>query len=397
MGLRVTAGKNYEDIVSWARRMTLTGICSEGIVYFAGRKVWVSDTFHVFDRFVSVGNPLPDGSLADKHYVWLSDWQLENINNNHLLPFDFEAYKQLRNHIAKILVPLLQMWLFASRESGCFEKRYRDHCQLLNIRKYPHLSKVKEKLGPSLDELTRHHYLSGWRIGPTTNGDDLKIVLYPGDRFKRSLLPIQHKRLLPSSNDNAQTANISQLSSPRIDRELLFQLMKRGVTEKGAINLLKSLPPDQAVMDQLEWGDYLLASSAKGRFFNPAGLYIHLVKENAILPDSFETSRKRRLREAAKQALEREEQQQAAVELAYLEYQKQQLDDYIQFHFSREEWEAMMKIKKQELLEQVYWRRIFAGKQDLLNKAAEQLIRREVSGQVKLMSFSEFREMKRKH
>jgi hypothetical protein len=109
--------------------MTLTGICSEGIVYFAGRKVWVSDTFHVFDRFVSVGNPLPDGSLADKHYVWLSDWQLENINNNHLLPFDFEAYKQLRNHIAKILVPLLQMWLFASRESGCFEKRYGDLCQ----------------------------------------------------------------------------------------------------------------------------------------------------------------------------------------------------------------------------------------------------------------------------
>jgi hypothetical protein len=95
--------------------------------------------------------------------------------------------------------------------------------------------------------------------------------------------------------------------------------------------------------------------------------------------------------------LEREEQQQAAVELAYLEYQKQELDNYIQLHFSAEEWEAMMKTKKDELLEQVYWRRIFAGKPDLLNKAAEQLIRREVSGQVKLMSFSEFREMKRKH
>jgi hypothetical protein len=293
LGLGVTAGKNYEDILSWARRMTLTGICSEGIVYFAGRKVWVSDTFHVFERFVSVGNPLPDGSLADKHYVWLSDWQLENINNNHLLLLDFDAYKQLKNQIAKILVPLLQMWLFASRESGCFEKRYGDLCQLLNIRKYPHLSKVKEKSGPSLDELTRHHYLSGWRIGPTAKGDDLKIVLYPGAQFKRSLLPIQHTRLLPSSNHNNQTTTIPKPSSPRIDRELLFQLMKRGVTEKGAINLLKSLPPDQAVMDQLEWGDYLLASSAKGRFFNPAGLYIHLVKENAILPDSFETSRKR--------------------------------------------------------------------------------------------------------
>jgi len=102
LGLRVTAGKNYEDVVSWARRMTLTGVCSEGIVYLAGRKVWASDTFHVFERFVSVGNQMPDGSVADKHYVWLSDWQLENINNNHLLPIDLEAYRQLKNHITAV-------------------------------------------------------------------------------------------------------------------------------------------------------------------------------------------------------------------------------------------------------------------------------------------------------
>ena len=133
--------------------MTLTGICSEGTVYFAGRKIWATDTFHVFERFVSGGNQMPDGSRADRNYVWLSEWQLENINHNHLLPVDLEIYRQLRNHIEKALVPLLQVWLYATSRAGFFEKRYHDVCQILNITQYKHTSKIKEKLGlfPSMN------------------------------------------------------------------------------------------------------------------------------------------------------------------------------------------------------------------------------------------------------
>src|SRR5262245_33043610 len=101
LDLDTDAGKNYEDVVEWGKRMTLTGICSEGTVYFAGRKTWATDTFHVFERYVSSGNQMPDGSTADRNYVWLSEWQLENIKHNHLLPIDLEGYRQLRNHIAK--------------------------------------------------------------------------------------------------------------------------------------------------------------------------------------------------------------------------------------------------------------------------------------------------------
>ena len=54
-----------------------------------------------------MGSELPDGRSADRNYVWLSDWQLENINNNYLLPIDFDTYRRLKNHIAKALVPLL--------------------------------------------------------------------------------------------------------------------------------------------------------------------------------------------------------------------------------------------------------------------------------------------------
>ena len=112
--------------------MTLTGINSKGVVYMA--------RCHLGFRYVSRlrpgcdhGSTLPDGTSADKNYVWLSVWQLENINSNYLLPIDLETYRKLRNQIAKILVPLLQVWLYASRAEGRFEKRYTELCEILDI------------------------------------------------------------------------------------------------------------------------------------------------------------------------------------------------------------------------------------------------------------------------
>ena len=54
--------------------------------------------------------------LADANYIWLSEWQLENINQNFLLPIDLETYRKLKNHIAKALAPLIQIWLYASQK-----------------------------------------------------------------------------------------------------------------------------------------------------------------------------------------------------------------------------------------------------------------------------------------
>ena len=48
-------GKNYREIWEWLRRMTLTGVESQGVVYFAGRKKYARDLFHVFQRTVAIG------------------------------------------------------------------------------------------------------------------------------------------------------------------------------------------------------------------------------------------------------------------------------------------------------------------------------------------------------
>src|ERR1700680_2973783 len=102
------SGKNYRDVSEWLDVMVGTTIISEGAVYVSGKRAFGKDTFHVFDRAVSFGKELPDGSIADKNYVWLSQWQLQNINNHHQLPIDLDTYRQLKNYIAKALLPLLQ-------------------------------------------------------------------------------------------------------------------------------------------------------------------------------------------------------------------------------------------------------------------------------------------------
>lgn len=111
------SGKNYREVEEWLDVLFSTTIFSEGVVYLANEKRRVKDRYRVFDRAVSFGKELSDGKIADKNYVWLSEWQLQNINANHLLPIDLEAYRELKNHISKALVPLLQVWLYATHQS----------------------------------------------------------------------------------------------------------------------------------------------------------------------------------------------------------------------------------------------------------------------------------------
>src|ERR1700691_2458385 len=68
------SGKNYRDVSDWLDVMVGTTIISEGAVYVAGKRAFGKDVFHVFDRAVSFGKELPDGTIADKNYVWLSQW-----------------------------------------------------------------------------------------------------------------------------------------------------------------------------------------------------------------------------------------------------------------------------------------------------------------------------------
>ena len=415
-GKSCVSGYHYKELLEQLMRIKTSTIVSEGTVYFAGRKVWAKDAFNVINRLVLLGTAMEDGTVADKHYVWFSDWQIENINSNYLLPIDYDSYKQLRNHIAKILVPLLQIWLYASREQGCFEKRYEEICQFLNIRAYQHQSKIKEKLGPSLDELTAHGYLSDWRLERTSDGAGYKVVLYHGDKFHRDLrrrapttglngpdnpkanpTPVNTHGLTAGSEspraNRAKPQKEQSIGRQQSDGEALKALLERGISPERSRDLLSNVGDGQQIMDQLEWGDYLIARSGAGKFYNPPGFYVRLIESNVTPPEHFETSHKKRLREESQKARTQNIQEEAALELEYLEYRKLEVDKYLAEKLTPGAYQQAIETNKREL------QRMGKAGAVLTDQAWTELavahFRKQTASQLNLVSYKSFCEAKR--
>ncbi|MGH9612976.1 MAG: replication initiator protein A [Bryobacteraceae bacterium] len=329
-GKSETSGYHYKELHEQLLRIKTATILSEGAVYFAGRKSWARDAFNVFDRVVLFGSQMEDRSVADRHYVWFSEWQLENINNRYLLPIDYDTYRKLKNHIAKTLVPLLQIWMYASRRAGAFEKRYGEICQLLHIREYQHASKIREKLGPSLDELQKHGYLSGWRVESLSNREGFKIVLEHGGRFLT--MPVQQNALPALANPS-----------------LIDALAARGLDREKARQLLASCSPGQAVADQIGWADYLLSQPSAKRFYNPAGFYVHLIQRNVLPPPRFQT---RAVITGANRGREARDLCDALPRNEYRDYQQREIDRYIEAPANTPAYQQLLKRKEDEIRKQ---------------------------------------------
>jgi hypothetical protein len=380
---KTDGGKNYREIWEWLRRMTLTGIESEGVVYFAGRKKYARDLFHVFQRSVAMGEVMENGTVAEENYVWLSDWQLENINNRHTLPIDYDLYRTLQLHIAKALVPLLQIWFYASRKDQQVEKKYSDLCSLLGLQHFKSPSRIKQQIAPSLDELQAKQLLTSWELAPTIDQTDYKLMMHAGPAFvSRADLRLGggEAPALPNAQHN----------------EILQALVQRGVRQDRARNLILDLPDDQPVVEQIEWGDAEIARKQRtgDPITNPPGFYVYLLRTNFPVPAHFETARKRKLREDAKQKTAEANASRAQQELELYEQREQyrvflaeHADAHIKSKIPAAGIERLLRTHMRKIKEdcpQYRW------PETALRDIAWQKIREEVAAELNLPTFEEF-------
>jgi Replication initiator protein A len=379
---KTDGGKNYREIWEWLRRMTLTGIESEGVIYLAGRKKYARDLFHVFQRSVAVGEVMEDGRIAEDNYVWLSEWQLENLNNRHTLPIDYDVYKTLQLHIAKALVPLLQIWFYASRNDQQVEKKYSQLCSLLGLQQFKSPSRIKQQVGPSLDELRNKRFLSTWELTRTIDQTDYKLVLQPGPTFV-------------SSADLRAGAEPRALSSPR-HAEILEALLGRGVREDRARKLLLDLPDDQAVLDQIEWGDAEISRKERTNdpIANPPGFYVYLLRANYPVPANFDTSHKRQLREEARQKQVESVSRAAQKELERYEQREQyesfiteQTDAHIRQAIPSTDVERFVRAHMKKIKDEYPF---YRWPEQALREFAWRKFRQELSAELNLPDFDEF-------
>jgi len=340
---KTDSGKNFKDVVQWLDRMYATTIFSEGAVYLAGKKTWARDRLRVFERAISAGQELEPGKVTDKNAVWLSDWQLENINNNYLLPVDIDSYKHLKQDIAKALAPLLQIWLYASRNEKKFEKLYSDICKHLGITCYTKLSDIQRRFCPSLDELKKEGYLAKWELVQTADKKAYKIIFYHGSKFyqdrvkqlerkQKTLEPPKPKKqtqppidITPEpqpaatpqpkeageSKQTPQSTTQPQPETPQISRlndtqqhdlppthtelspeaqNALYELINAfGVGESKALELITTKPEE--TQDQLAAFKYRYPKEVN-QPANKAGLIIKAIENSYQLPDAYLADKK---------------------------------------------------------------------------------------------------------
>ena len=432
---QVRTGKNYKDISEWLDVMMATMIVSNGVVWEAGKHRFARDRFHVFQRAVSIGKEMPDGTIADANYVWLSDWQLENINQNFLLPIDLQTYRELKNHIAKALVPLLQVWLFASQKAGSFEKRYDELCEMLNLQVYKAPSLITRQLKPSFDELVRYEYLKEWRIEKTSDRKAYKIIFFHGLKFHRdrrrrldqkqqsepsvviakseSLEPelpmpgkletvssfvadasgetptvLQHKPTVPQLKkvgiDEKQPAPAEERD---LESQLVDELSTRGIMPSSAMKLLRSLSPERLdqVADYIDYWDGLKATKkVVGQ-----GLLYNLIREGNPLPSSFETRRQREQRQTAETRRQKQMLVKDALTQRYEEHRSLVVDRFIAEQLPPGEFERRVAVQKtKDSQQQGLWNTM---RPELVENMARHTVRNQIAEQLTFQPHEEFR------
>jgi len=146
-----------------------------------------------------------------------------------------------------------------------------------------------------------------------------------------------------------------------------------------------NLKPGQDVVAQLEHTD-LLVRSARTPIVNPPGFYIRLIESNTSVPDSFETSAKRKAREEREREerrLDDKRRAQEDLEDEYEWYRTEEIERYIAALDPAEVATVLeAKRKENEAKHQTPW---------MIKEFAEQDMKREFANRVPLMTIEEFK------
>ena len=279
------SGENYEALNNWGKRMADTTITSEQVIYSSVRKRYMNKTVHVFRSFTRLGSSNLDNSdKVDTFEVELEDWLLENLNESFVVPEDFNMYRKLVRPTAKGIFVYLYLWFFASQGKEV-EKDYSELCALLNVRTYEHVSKIRETMGLSLQDLVDIGYLKSWDIRPMSSKKGYKLVLAPGPSMREVLLLTQRKQLAFDSG---------RLDLPLSEscKQAKATLTEWGVSPMKASELVKRFEPSM-ILDQTEYVAHQMLNDKRRSIANPPGYLISFIEGQQPIPRGFKTKRQR--------------------------------------------------------------------------------------------------------
>jgi hypothetical protein len=332
-----------------------------------------------FTRYsiVFTGETLPDGAVADGVYIILNDPYRDVLNTAPVRPLNYDYLRELRPTPQRFY-EIMSYRFFAAFKNGRLSARitYSDYCVYsAQQRQYD-----AERFRLQMYKLHKPHLESGYlksvsfeAIQDGEGKPDWLMIYTPGPRARNEYQTFA-RRQAPLFVEPAVA-----------DAATLRELTSRGVVEAKAKQLLQQLQPNQHVLDQLEWADAIIAQAGAGTFRNPPGFYVSLVRDNITPPASFETSRRRRHRDAADRAAQDRRLASHQDEFAYDDYRRAAVDRAIGA-LERETLAAAVAAKRSH-----YHRIHPALPADTLSEIALAGVRNDIEQELKLLSFEEFR------
>jgi hypothetical protein len=172
--------REYDRMRDSLNRLTSTTIVATNCFYDNLAKSWVSEAFHLFDRYKLYQER--KGRAASPHlsFVEMSEFFYRSVAvANYIKDLDLGVYYTLALPISKRLFRYLDKNRYKKRR---YEETVMRMAYKLPLT-YAYPSQVKQKLAPAHEELLRHGYLTRVTYDVTREGDDKVIYEFAdGDR-----------------------------------------------------------------------------------------------------------------------------------------------------------------------------------------------------------------------
>ncbi len=291
-------GRAYKRIAEALDRMRWSGIKALNAFWDNERKSYVTKAFGIIDEYELLDSPKPGLPGQDSFpfsYVSLSEALFASIKAGYIKSLNIKTYFELESAIAKRLYRYLDKKAYGKKRFEISLFTLADVHLGLKLCKYP--SQIKQQLDPAHDELIQAGFLKSTECRKTSDGSSEKVIYTFTDKTERK----------------EETVAEADSQCMPCDNELLKRLVKIGITQKVAEQIVREYPAE-IVKEQMEM---LLFRKAK----DPAAALVAAIQESWAPPASYQAKVKcEQEKEAGKCEQNLEEKQKAELRARIEEY-----------------------------------------------------------------------------
>jgi hypothetical protein len=347
-----------------------------------------------FTRYsvIFTGEKLPDERKADCVYLNLNDVYWSLLNEVPWRPQDYDYLKALPPAAQRFYEIISARFYIALRHNHKTARiAYSEYSAYSGQQRYFDYEHVKKQMYKVHQPHKRSGYLEAVSYESTQDEEgrpDWTMCYIPGPKAKKEYEYFMGRTAAAAPPAKALSEGIDIEFTAAEPHGLIGELMKRGIDDKQARGILADISQSQDVLEQLEYADYRIASAQPGTFRNPPGFYISVLRDNAPVPENFESSRKRRNREEDSRTADAQNAKKLEMENAFAEYKRSEVERYIEQNLSPEEHAAIIDEMQRGYVAQ--FRNAAQWPSETLRTVASNAALVEVARRVPLLAFDEF-------